>query len=173
MPAVIAVSPKSQVPSSPSQQPKSPKWEQGQRVGWFTAEWVIVVLWWWFDTEVWVTVNPVRTWREVNSLKVQQLKKTLSEQAASAMQKHSGGRLKLWSHHKLKISQEGSLSRLQLKIDGKTVSIFFFSLLVVVSENRKCCRLDTDGKWVVSYHYLNRVVKKKKCWLMCCQREMD
>lgn len=70
-------------------------------------------------------MNPVRTWREVNSLKVQQLKKTLSEQAASAMQKHSGGRLKLWSHHKLKISQEGSLSRLQLKIDGKTVSIFF------------------------------------------------
>lgn len=65
--------------------------------------------------------------------------------------------------------QMGNLSRSQLKIEEKP----FFGL---ISQNRKCCRLDNDGKWVVFYVYLERVMEKKKktnlnTWVIWCQKE--
>lgn len=46
------------------------------------------------------------------------------------------------------------------------------SSFLLISQNRRCHSLENDGKWVVSYHYLDRVTERKeKNWVIWCQEE--
>lgn len=105
----------------------------------------------WSVSVVCVSLTLVRTWwGEVREGELKCSSVLCRDRVSDMRTSHLGFFLK-------QICKKKKLSGSQ--IEWEMLSCVFFFL---VSENRKCHRLDSDGKWVVSYHYLESGGKKSE-----------